>query len=364
MDVNQTHGVGEVVKPGPRFLVPGVLVLTILVPCTLFGHHSFFGRFDTETFVEMEADIVEVFWRNPHAYVIIETTEEDGGRVTWELETSSPTVLARSGIGPDSMSVGDHVRVAGFPSVTGRNEIFLTNILVPSGEEMILRRNVELRWAGAKTGDDSFLFQTEGDSSRPDLGIYRVWSHTNVIPFLFPEATDLTFSVNDYPMTEAARAALQGFDRARDNPTANCAPKGMPTIMEQPNPMEVVQDGNDILLRIEEYDTLRTIHLDPGAVPADEPVSLLGYSLGRWDGTTLVVTTTRINWPYFNQLGIPQSEESVLVERFSPTEDGSQLDYELTVTDPVNFTEPVSLGKHWLYLPDQEVLPYDCTLRN
>ncbi|HEX5047492.1 MAG TPA: hypothetical protein VFX89_10395, partial [Gammaproteobacteria bacterium] len=84
-------------------------------------------------------------------------------------------------------------------------------------------------------------------------------------------------------------------------------------------------------------------------------------SVGRWDGRTLAVTTTKIDWPFFSQLGIPQSADVSIVERFTPTADGSRLDYAMTVTDPVNFTRPVELATHWLYLPGVELLPYECT---
>ena len=77
----------------------------------------------------------------------------------------------------------------------------------------------------------------------------------------------------------------------------------------------------------------------------------------------MVVTTTRINWPFFSQLGIPQSGNSVIVERFSSTADGSQLNYEMTVTDPLNFTEPVVLEKYWLWLPDEEIYAFECVVR-
>ena len=61
--------------------------------------------------------------------------------------------------------------------------------------------------------------------------------------------TDPTVDINAYPLTPAARAQLAEFDRSTDNPTANCVPKGMPTIMEAPYPIEFVrQDGGDILL--------------------------------------------------------------------------------------------------------------------
>ena len=160
-------------------------------------------------------------------------------------------------------------------------------------------------------------------------------------------------------MTEAARGSVAAFDRAADNPTLNCTAKGMPMIMENPYPFEFVRDGDDIVLRIEEYDLVRTIHLDEDAAPPGAAVSPLGYSVGRWEGTELVVTTTRVSWPWFDHVGIPQSRSSVLVGRFAPRPDGSRLDYTLTVTDPVNFTEPVMLARYWLDL-GESIVPYEC----
>ena len=88
-------------------------------------------------------------------------------------------------------------------------------------------------------------------------------------------------------------------------------------------------------------------------------VSVLIFSVGRWDQTTLVVTTTHISWAWFDQAGIPQSEQSVSIERFMPTPDGSRLDYTVTVTDPVNFTAPVTLTRYWLDL-GETIVPYEC----
>ena len=74
------------------------------------------------------------------------------------------------------------------------------------------------------------------------------------------------------------------------------------------------------------------------------------------------MTTTHISWPYFSQLGIPQSPAAEITERFAPTADGSRLDYEMTVTDPATFTRPVVLKQYWLYLSGVQLLPYKCTV--
>ena len=53
----------------------------------------------------------------------------------------------------------------------------------------------------------------------------------------------------------------------------------------------------------------------------------------------------------------------MIAERFTPTADGSRLDYEMTVTDPVNFTRPVVLATHWFWLPNVHLIPYNCAAR-
>ena len=325
------------------------------------AHHSFFGRFDTQRLVELEGEVTDVLWCNPHAYFSVRA---DG--VVWEIETSSLTVLKRLGIEEGTIRVGDRVRIAANPAAGAKKEMYARHVLLPDGRELLLNVGLKPRWSGSDraVGDESLLMAREGDSSRPDLGLFRVWSHTRTIPRLFPEVTDAAVDINAYPLTAAARAQLATFDRSTDNPTANCVPKGMPTIMEAPYPIEFVrQDNGDILLKLEEYDLTRYIYMNPSATRSRSAPGPLGDSAGRWDGATLVVRTTRISWPFFSQLGIRQSPEVEIVERFTPNADGSRLDYEMTVTDSKTFTRPVVLHQYWLWLPSVTLLPYECTVR-
>jgi hypothetical protein len=337
-----------------------VLALVAL-PGAAAAHHSFFGRFDTLRLVELEGEVTELLWRNPHAYFSVRA---DG--VVWEIETSSLTVLKRMGIDEGTIRVGDRVRIAANPPVGDKKEMYARHVLLPDGRELLMNVGLTPRWAerSRAVGDESLLMARAGDASRPDLGIFRVWSHTRTIARLFPEVTDPTVDINAYPLTPAARAELVEFDRGTDNPTANCVPKGMPTIMEAPYPIEFVrEESGDILLKLEEYDLTRVIYMDPTVARELPQASPLGFSVGRFEGATLVVTTTRISWPFFSQLGIRQSPAVEIVERFTPSADGSRLDYEMTVTDPATFTRPVVLEQYWLWLPSVTLLPYECTVR-
>ena len=103
--------------------------------------------------------------------------------------------------------------------------------------------------------------------------------------------------------------------------------------------------------------------MDPAAEGGDPPATLMGHSVGRWEGQTLVVETTKLNSPYFDAVGTPHSASSKIIERFTLSEDASRLDWEATVIDPETFTEPVSTQKmHWAWVPGEEIKPFNCSV--
>ena len=95
----------------------------------------------------------------------------------------------------------------------------------------------------------------------------------------------------------------------------------------------------------------------------DQPsgsMSRLGYSLGQWEGNALVVETTGIDWPYFDDIGTPKTDAMAVVEHFILSDDNERLDYAATITDPTIFTEPARFSGHWIWVPGEEVKPFDC----
>ena len=136
-----------------------------------------------------------------------------------------------------------------------------------------------------------------------------------------------------------------------------CKPKGMPVLMASGWPVEFVDQGDRILLRAEEFDQERIIHLV--GITGDVSPSPLGYSIGYWEDTELVVATTAVNSLSFRS-GIPLSEDVELVERFSLSPDERRLDYEITVTDQAIFTEPVVMNSDWVWRPGESIKPYNC----
>ncbi|MDH3418054.1 MAG: hypothetical protein OEM78_01145, partial [Gammaproteobacteria bacterium] len=160
-----------------------------------------------------------------------------------------------------------------------------------------------------------------------------------------------------YPLTEYAEQVLANWDPVEDNPFIFCQ-NAMPAIMDQLHPMQFIDEGDRIRIRLEELDTVRIVHMSESVAPGES--SPYGHSVGHWEDDTLVVTTTDIDFPWFDQEGIPQSDALVIVERFTPSADGYTLDYTATATDPAVFTEPVVLDRTWTWVPGEEVQPFEC----
>ena len=312
--------------------------------CPGLAHHSP-TNYDLGQVLEIEGEITRVLWRNPHVRFWILPEGESGEESQWEVQATPVVHLMREGITRELFSVGDTIRVAGAPALRSVNEMHAYSVLLPGNREYVLDAGAEPRWS------DDAIRRTHNlaPSADPTLGIFRVWSGQG------------GFSEERYTLTDDARAVAGEMARMPwDTVLDGCTPKGMPEVMAQPNPIEFLRQGDDILLRLEEYDTVRTITMGPESAAHERAPALLGNSIGEWQGATLVITTTGIDYPWFRQSGIPQSELLELIERYTVNDEGSRLDMELTATDPATFVGRAVLTKSWTWRPGMDVLPYRC----
>jgi hypothetical protein len=337
-----------------------MLLASVFIAGATSAHHSAYVHFDRDDVVEMTAELVSINWRNPHTEMVLRTTNESGQTETWIGQERGATLLARKNVTQDMLQAGSTLRVAGFRGRRNQTAVFVTNIMLPDGREIFNESFAEQRWEAELAGTTMAAAQAEKIQDRPVTtdGIFRVWS-TQITAFEESDRIlDRALWNDKYPLTDYARQTQADWDPVEDNPFIFCQ-NGMPAIMDQIQPMEFVDKGDQILLRLEEQDVVRTIHMSggPAEAPTDSPY---GHSVGNWDGTTLVIRTTDIDWAWFDQDGLPQSDALELLERFTPSENGYTLDYRVTATDPTVFSEPVELGRNWIWVPDEVILPYEC----
>jgi hypothetical protein len=337
------------------FLV-GIASATVLWGHIACAHHSYSEYNDQET-VEFAGKLVDVAWQNPHVRFMVEAKDDKDRVVVWDVESTSVNSLHRMQVPLDILRVGGSAKFAGWPSRRAGNRIYATNLQAPDGREVVLWRYSTPRWTTAAlgVGSEEAAPRFQGGVASDTDSLFRVWATdvTDVAAIAAWFSTPLA-------LTDAAQKALREFNPVNDTATPECTPKGMPIIMFQPPPMEFVDQGDRILLRTEEYDTVRTIHMTAQGDPEAQPKSHVGFSIGRWEGKTLVVETSRVNARYLNARGVPLGPSARFVERFTPAADGSRLDYALSITDPDSLTASAQMKRQWVWRPGERVLPFSC----
>ena len=331
--------------------IAGVL---IILPLSAASHHSM-SEFDRSVVAEVDGVVSRLSWKNPHILLTVTSTDGNGAEVVWNLEGSAVSSQRRRGLTGDEIAVGDAVRVAGWPSTRRDRYVQVNHVLLPDGVELLVGGVQEPRWATESLGGDRDVLDAARVAAATGDGIFRIWSQGSRAWFFTGRS--------GYQLNESAAAVVAEWDDIADNPIIECIAPGMPGLMGNPYPMEFTQVGDNIELQFEEFDALRTIHMGGEvADPADVPLSHLGYSVGHWEGETLVVDTSRVNWPYFNRSGAPQTENVRINERFTAVDNGNRLDWILTVDEPATLVEPFVFDGYFVWKPGEEINPYECTL--
>jgi hypothetical protein len=139
-----------------------------------------------------------------------------------------------------------------------------------------------------------------------------------------------------------------------------CLPPSIVYAMQGPFPIEIHQGTEMIVIKLEYFDMVRIIFTNQKEHPASVPHTKVGHSIGRWDGSTLVVNTTHISASTITNNGLEHSDKVHVIERFWLSPDGQ------TLNALQEFEDPEVLGNRgarfiaWTKVPGEHVLPYEC----
>jgi hypothetical protein len=153
-------------------------------------------------------------------------------------------------------------------------------------------------------------------------------------------------------------------DNNKDNPDVWCLPIGLMQYHNHPQPRQIVQTKNLILITYESNYGLRYIYMDGRPAPNNDPTPWwFGYSRGWFEGDTLVVETTnfrgdeRAGWLDVN--GSPYTEALKMTERFRRPNFGT-LEIDVTIDDPKAYTKPFTVRVNQRIMVDSEMIEFIC----
>ena len=159
----------------------------------------------------------------------------------------------------------------------------------------------------------------------------------------------------------AAERQKENFaNRLELDPEGKCFLPGVPRATYLPYPFQILQTPPHVMIAYQFANAVRTVHMtDPGPAPAD---SWMGWSVGHWEGDTLVVDVSSMNdQTWFDRAGNFHSDALHVVERYTPMGPNHLL-YEAMIEDPNVFTRPwtISLPLYRRIEPNVELMEFKC----
>jgi hypothetical protein len=300
------------------------------------AHHSA-SAFDAAKEVTVQGTITELEWKNPHIYFTIETTGADGRPLRQQVEVQPISSVQTMGLTKDMLAPGSTIVLRANPS---RRD--------PAGT---------LRGLDVTTSDGAIHpLVLAGRNSAPPVAekaadsLAGRWASS-------PSALRIAArEMAAWPVTAAARTALEKVRAGAIESQAGCPSYPPPMLDDLPSVREITIGDMEVRIRFDTggVEAVRTIHLDRADHPPNVEPSLLGHSIGRWDGETLVVDTVAFapNARGISGIGIPSGPSKHMTERFVVAEDGLSLRRETTLEDPDYLTAPVSYVMVWDHRPD------------
>jgi len=327
------------------------------------AHHGF-GLFQMEQEGTWSGTITKMNLVNPHSYMELDATGEDGQVLHMRCEMRAATLLRRAGWDTDIFVVGAHVEIFGRPHRDDPEACYIETVRI--NDEIEVSRN------------DQFVTETAVDhSNRPlrladgTLNLSGDWAVEQLVLTIGPEGgngsmipkslieefasgelTAADIRAMQPPraravLTEAGQEASRGYSRGspEDNPWFNCQPTSIIRDWTADWPINrfvqrITADGESVIdITYGLYNFERRIHVGMDAHPADLEPSYAGHSIGRWEGDTLVVDTIGFEAGFISP-PTPNSGQLRIVERFSLDPETLALKREYSATDPQYLAEP------------------------
>ncbi len=315
----------------------------------VLAHHSFSAEFDAATSGTFTGVVTEVRFSNPHVRYRLDAKMPDGSIQNWEVQAGSVTSLRPQGWVESSIKVGDTITVEGQLGRDSAKKVYVRGVTMSDGKRF-----------GGTEGNNSSTARAANTNNRNVVNAdpnknYGYGKQNDAAPFDISgpwlQSYKFKVTVDDLepkptPYTEAGKKAREANTKYDDS-ALRCISLGLPRIFGNPYNVDIHDAGNHYLFTYVEHNTPRRIWMDGRTAPANTVPTSNGYSVGHWEGDTLVIETTHLLPGWLDGSGLPMSGEGTrTVERIVYTADHLSADRTMTIYDPY-YTQPLVRTRGW-----------------
>lgn len=315
------------------------MLAALFTPLAAPAHHSH-ATIDQDDKSMYKGVVVKYGWTMPHVYLKVDAPNESGEIVEYSIEMLHPPAMKEKGWDRDTFRPGDGITWYG------------------AHDKDKSRPYTSLIWAerpdGTRVGAEA---EADGEIV-PSTDFTGLWRRSDVGGFQPHYAPP-----EGWPLTAAGQEMVDNFHEDQ-NPAVRCGNPGPPKSMIVPYPVSITRpDENTVVMERELMEEKRVVWL--ANAPEPGPPSKMGQSVGRFEGDALIVESGNfVADKWGTHTGIDSSAQKKLVERYTLSDDGLYLLAEISVTDPVYFTEPVVFTHRWRKLAERDVIQAPCTMES
>lgn len=190
-------------------------------------------------------------------------------------------------------------------------------------------------------------------------GLSGIWMRTGGQRFVPEEAVPLTpWAVEKYKVRREGLPPGAGQGWGELDPMIHCLPHGTPRAYIAPFALEIVQAPRVVYMLFEANSQVRRIYTDGRTVPDGWPPSYMGYSIGRWNGDTLVVETTSLyggDETWLDHAGTPHSDALRVTERIRRVS-SDKMEIDFLFDDPKAYSRPWTAKRVFELKPGWEIM--------
>ena len=344
------------------------IALGVVLACSqpAFAHHSFSAEFDANTTAKFTGVVTEVRFSNPHVRYRFDIKKPDGKVENWEVQAGSVTSLRPQGWVADTIKVGDTITVQGQLGREGAKKVYVQSLTLASGKTFGGTEGVRA------TAGSPAVAPRESQSDRNKVTAdpnknYGYGKHMASAPFdisgPWRQSYKFRVTVDDLepkptPYTAEGKK-LREANTKYDDYALRCISLGLPRMFGNPYNLDVYDAGDHYLFLYVDHHSPRRIWMDGRKPAADTTPTANGFSVGRWEGNTLVIETTNLLPGWLDGSGMPMAGQGTrTVERMVFAADHLSAERTMTIYDPY-YTQPLVRTRGWARADNLDVTEQD-----